>query len=118
DRANGIEPAADPTTETAGDDPAAEYREQTRRLVDGYRSGAGGESATPVGIALMEAVAHGWDLARATGQPTPYPDDAVEAALQAGRGMLEPKYRGGDKPFGEEVDVPDSAPVLDRFVAF
>ena len=118
DRANGVEPAADPSTVSAGDDAATAYRQQTERLVDGYRSGAGGDGATPIGIALMEAVAHGWDLARATGQPAPYPDDAVEAALDAGRGMLEPKYRGGDMPFGDEVAVPGSAPVLDRFVAF
>jgi uncharacterized protein (TIGR03086 family) len=118
DRANGVDPAADATTVTAGDDPVGEYRAQTRRLVDGYRSGAGGEQAAPVGIALMEAIAHGWDLARATGQPAPYPDDAVDAALGFGRGVLEPKYRGGDRPFGVEVDVPEGAPVLERFVGF
>src|SRR5690242_3779687 len=40
DRSNGVEPVTDPATVTAVDDPAAAYREQTRRLVDGYRSGA------------------------------------------------------------------------------
>ena len=118
DRSNGVEPPADASTVTAGEDPAGAYRAQAGRLVDGYRSGAGGDRATPVGIALMEAVAHGWDLARATGQAAPYPDDAVEAALAFGRGVLEPKYRGGDRPFGVEVDVPGTAPVLDRFVGF
>jgi uncharacterized protein (TIGR03086 family) len=116
DKANGVTPAADPTGMTAGDDPRATYHDAAARLVDGYR--AGGEGATPLGVVLMETVTHGWDLAVATGQPTPYPDDAVEAALAAGQGMLQPKYRGEGQPFGDEVEVSSSGSPVDRLVAF
>jgi hypothetical protein len=73
-------------------------------LVAGYRGGASG-NATPLGVVLMETITHGWDLATATGQPTPYSDAAIAAALDTCRGMLSPQYRGEGMPFGEEVGV-------------
>lgn len=117
DRANGVEPPADPDTTRAGEDPPAAYHEAAMRMLDGYRGGPA-EGATPIGVALMEVVTHGWDLAKATGQPTPYPDRAVEAVITAGQGMLGPQYRGPDMPFGEEVEVPASAPAIDRLAGF
>ncbi|MGH8968672.1 MAG: TIGR03086 family metal-binding protein [Actinomycetes bacterium] len=117
DKANGVEPAADPTATTAGDDPKAAYHDAAVRLIDGYRGGASDE-ATPLAVVLMETVTHGWDLARATGQTTRYPEEAVEAAIVAGRGMMSPRYRGEGMPFGEEVEASSSAPALDRLVAF
>jgi uncharacterized protein (TIGR03086 family) len=117
DRANGVTPPADPARTTGGDDPLGAYRTAAGRLVEAYRNGAA-ENAVPLGVALIETVTHGWDLATATGQTTPYPEDAVEAALAFGRGMLEPRFRGDGKAFGEEIQVsPDAAPV-ERLVAF
>ncbi|MFE0250465.1 TIGR03086 family metal-binding protein [Streptomyces sp. NPDC059010] len=66
-------------------------------------------------VATNELVIHGWDLARATGQPyTPDP-----AALQLSYGMLlvaadDPSRGGGI--FGPVVPVPDDAALLDRAV--
>ncbi|MFJ4916239.1 TIGR03086 family metal-binding protein [Streptomyces sp. NPDC088726] len=66
-------------------------------------------------VALNELVLHGWDLARATGQPF----RAEEAHLESTLALLaEP----GDSPpagspFGPPVPVPDDAPLLDRAVA-
>jgi uncharacterized protein (TIGR03086 family) len=117
DRVTGVTPPADPTTTVAGDDPQAAYHDAAVRLVAGYRDGPS-DDATSLGVVLMEAITHGWDLAKATGQPTPYPEAAAAAALAAGQGMLEPKYRGEGMPFGEEIKVSSSAPVLDQFVAF
>lgn len=117
DKANGVTPPADPSTTTAGPDPRAGYHEAAARLLDGYREGVQ-DDATPLGIVLMETMTHGWDLASATGQRAPYPEDAVEAAIAAGRGMLAPHFRGEGKPFGEEVHVDPSSPALDRLVAF
>jgi uncharacterized protein (TIGR03086 family) len=117
DKATGVTPPADPTGMTAGDDPRAAYHAATVRLVDGYRSGAR-DDATPVGVVLMETITHGWDLAMATGQPTPYTEEAVGAALAAGQAMMAPGFRGDGMPFGEEVDVSSSASALDQLVAF
>lgn len=117
DKASGVKPAADPTTMTAGGDPQAAYHEAAIRLIAGYRDVVD-DDATPMGVVLMETVTHGWDLATATGQPTPYPEEAAGAALGAGQGMLAPHFRGEGKPFGEEIEVSSSAPALNRLVAF
>src|SRR5438034_197071 len=81
-----------------------------------------GDQSTRAGtspdVDLLEAVTHGGDLATATSQPTGYPHEVVEAAFAAGRGMLEPRFRGEGKPFGDEVEAPSSAPPLERLVAF
>jgi uncharacterized protein (TIGR03086 family) len=66
-------------------------------------------------VAVDELVIHGWDLARATGQP--YEPDP--AALQLCHGLLlaaadDPSR--GDGIFGPVVPVPEDAPLLDRAV--
>jgi uncharacterized protein (TIGR03086 family) len=117
DRAQGVTPLTELDAVTAGPDPAGAYGREVTRLVTGYRDGPA-EAATPVAIAVIEAVCHGWDLAVATGQATPYPDDAVEAALGAAKGFMTPQFRGPGQSFGVEVPVPDSAPAVDRLVGF
>ncbi|QIJ61983.1 TIGR03086 family metal-binding protein [Streptomyces sp. JB150] len=65
-------------------------------------------------VAVDELVIHGWDLARATGQD--YAPDP--AALQACHAFLTESVDdpGRDDIFGPVVDVPESAPLLDRAV--
>jgi len=63
---------------------------------------------------LTELVAHGWDLARATGQPLGMPDDVVEAALAT---PVPERLRGPGRPLADRVDVPPPAGPLDRLVA-
>ncbi len=65
-------------------------------------------------VVLDELVVHGWDIARATGQPF----DCDEAELQAIEGTVT-QFRGGTEDaipglFGPVVRVPDDAPLLDR----
>ncbi|MFC8533100.1 TIGR03086 family metal-binding protein [Streptomyces sp. NPDC057249] len=66
-------------------------------------------------VALNELVLHGWDLAKATGQPF----DAEEAHLRNTLALLA--NRDDDpsttSPFGPPVPVADDAPLLDRAVA-
>src|SRR6478672_2704986 len=80
-----------------GGDPAEAFRSSAATITRAYRSGAPGTEQLPVGMLLMEFIAHGWDLATATGQQVPYTPAEATAALDAGRRMLEPKYRGPDK---------------------
>ncbi|MFI1016124.1 TIGR03086 family metal-binding protein [Streptomyces sp. NPDC020965] len=66
-------------------------------------------------IALNELVVHGWDLARATGQPYGLP----EASLRVSHGLLA--AAGDDDPirgtnFGPAVPVQADAPLLDRVI--
>ena len=69
-------------------------------------------------VRIMEALAHGWDLARATGQPAPFPDDVAERALAAARRQLASRPEGPGAPFGAEVPVADDAPAIDRLAGF
>ncbi|MEU5974800.1 TIGR03086 family metal-binding protein [Streptomyces sp. NPDC047315] len=66
-------------------------------------------------VALNEIVVHGWDLARATGQPYDPPQDAlgVSYELLAATGDDDP-MRG--VIFGPIVPVEAGAPLLDRVV--
>jgi uncharacterized protein (TIGR03086 family) len=66
-------------------------------------------------VALNEVVVHGWDLARATGQP--YEPDA--AAVAAARGFVATFDAPADDDgglFGPPVDVPEDAPELHRLL--
>ncbi|MER6914758.1 TIGR03086 family metal-binding protein [Streptomyces sp. NPDC000594] len=67
-------------------------------------------------IALNELVVHGWDLARATGQPYSLPEASLRVAyeLLASAGPDDP-LRGTN--FGPPVPVAPDAPLLDRVVA-
>lgn len=75
----------------------------------------------PISVALdlatLDLMTHCWDLAKATGQ-TPHLDaGAAEAAAAAARQMVPPEGRTPDA-FGPVVDVPDTAPPLDRLVGW
>jgi uncharacterized protein (TIGR03086 family) len=72
-----------------------------------------GEIAALVG--LDEVVVHGWDLARATGQPYD-PDEAAVLTCLAFASSFDVPPDAGAGPFGPPVAVPDSAPALDRLV--
>jgi uncharacterized protein (TIGR03086 family) len=64
-------------------------------------------------VALDELVIHGWDLAKATSQPAGYDGPGVEAVL----GMVQEFRAGGAEGlFGDEVPVPDDAPLFDRIL--
>ncbi|MFD3649144.1 TIGR03086 family metal-binding protein [Streptomyces cyaneofuscatus] len=65
-------------------------------------------------VALDELLIHGWDLARATGQPY----EAGEAELRACAALLAPVDDAPDRGgiFGPPVPVPDDAPLLDRVI--
>jgi uncharacterized protein (TIGR03086 family) len=71
-------------------------------------------------VAAADVYTHGWDLARATGQPSDLDPDAGQQLLAFAHGMMSDDFRGPDPdaPFGPLVDVPDSAPVADRLAGF
>ena len=70
--------------------------------------------ADAVAIHVMELVAHGWDLARATGQPLGMAPDIVETALAA---RLPGDAHGPGRPLADRVAVAGDAEPLDRLVA-
>jgi len=107
-------------------DPVGAVRDATATLDRALRDGAAerplrlGEAEMPgdvaLGMILGEYVVHGWDLARATGQPWAPPAAAVERALADLSGMLTPDFQGEGKSFGLSVPVTDDASPLERLL--
>jgi uncharacterized protein (TIGR03086 family) len=68
-------------------------------------------------VALDEVVVHGWDVARASGQPYAVDGDLLEVV----HGFLAPLAQPGqesmrDDIFGPAITVPADAPLLDRVI--
>ena len=107
-------------------DPAAEVRRAAATMEKALRDGAAarplklGGSAMPgelaLGMILWEYQMHGWDLARATGQPWSPPQAAAEESLVFAPNMLTPDYQGDGKAFAKPVPVPADAPAFDRLL--
>ncbi|MGW8376966.1 TIGR03086 family metal-binding protein [Streptomyces sp. ODS28] len=81
---------------------------------EGETRAGGFDMPAPVAgrVAVNELVLHGWDLARATGQP--YAPD--EAALRLSYELVAATPEGPERAgmFGPVVPVPEDAPLLDR----
>jgi uncharacterized protein (TIGR03086 family) len=58
---------------------------------------------------IQEVLAHGWDLAKATAQPTEGDPELALWALANAKRILPPEPRGGDIPFGPIVEAPPEA---------
>ncbi|MBG0564298.1 TIGR03086 family metal-binding protein [Actinoplanes aureus] len=112
-----------------GGDHRRAFRESAEAVRTAFRAPGYAERRVPVsrfgtfsgrtaaGLHLVEAVAHGWDIAVSIGAPY-QPDDelvdvayAVVARFPEGAGL-----RGPGAPFGEVVPVADAAPALDRLL--
>jgi uncharacterized protein (TIGR03086 family) len=110
----------------ASADPAAQVQAAAATLDAAIRGGAAarplrlGESAMPgemaLSMILWEYQVHGWDLARATGQPWSPPAEAAEESLAFAPNMLTPDYQGEGKAFAPRVAVAADAPALDRLL--
>ncbi len=125
---NGRAFEGDPTAYRHGPDPASEFRASAASLVAGWKEHgldrpvriSSGEMPGPMvfNMTVMEYLAHGWDLAVATGQPVTYTDQEAIETLARAETTLPPEYQGENMPFGAVVPVSPDAPAIDRLVAF
>jgi len=110
-----------------GDDPAAAYRDTSAAVRTGFDQPGALERTYhgPLGaisgaawlqVRITDLLAHGWDLARATGQPAELPEDLAEQALVFSRVQMSSVSRIGR--FGPAQPVADDAPAIDRLAAF
>jgi uncharacterized protein (TIGR03086 family) len=124
-RAGGKGSAAD--LAEGGTNGAMAYRRAADSLVQAWREDGALEGTVElpfgsfrpvwfVGQAVADLAVHGWDLAKATGQPTDLDTRIGETALAWGRENLRPEFRG--EQFGPEVAVAEDAPVYERLAAF
>jgi len=108
-------------------DPVGAYRDSAARLQAAfdqpgalertYRGPLGAATGSErLQIRLYDLLAHGWDLARAIGQPAALPDDLAEQSLAFVRTQLTEHARPGR--FGPAQRVADDAPAIERLVAF
>jgi uncharacterized protein (TIGR03086 family) len=112
-----------------GDDPAAGFHAVSERMHDAFLTPGflEGRFETPVlgeqtgttivHMRINEMLIHGWDLARATGQPAGLPDDLAEGALRQWQARLADRPRDG-MPFDTPKPVPADAPAIDRLAAY
>lgn len=70
-----------------------------------------------VGVGIIEAVQHGWDLAKATGQTTAFDSELIEISMRTAKMMPEEQARN-PRVFGPEQSAPDNASSSDQLAAF
>ena len=110
-----------------GTDPAAAYAGSAADLLSALRAPGvlAGTYTVPaatlpgpaiVHLRTVETLVHGWDLARATDRPAPFPEALAEGELAFSRDLLGriPERR---HPFGTSQPVDDDAPAIDRLAA-
>ncbi|ABK51924.1 conserved hypothetical protein [Acidothermus cellulolyticus 11B] len=66
-------------------------------------------------LRLVEAVVHGWDLARATGQPIDFPEEPVRTALEFTKKRFA-QQPPGPGPFAPPQPVSEGAPAITQLV--
>jgi uncharacterized protein (TIGR03086 family) len=111
----------------AGDDPLGSYRDSVSVLLTAFDEPGVLErtfqgplgSATGLDrlhIRLYDLLAHGWDVAHATGQVLAVAPHVVEQSLAFARVQLASQSRAGR--FDPPQPVSDDAPAIDRLAAF
>jgi uncharacterized protein (TIGR03086 family) len=119
---------APPPAEALGDDPLERYRRAGEALLGAVDEPGvfekvvtvpAGTVPTPVALhlRLTELLVHGWDVARATGQPTAgLPDDLAEQELAFSRVQLQ-RLPPDRSPFAPPQQIDAAAPAIDRLAA-
>lgn len=96
---------------------AARYDRARQAMLDIYgRPGVLEENGVMFGIALVDQLVHGWDLATATAQDATMPPDLAESAFEIVSGRLTDDQRGGY--FGPAVPVREGASAQDRLLGY
>lgn len=122
-------PLPDRSADHLGGDPLAAFRRAGRELREAFSAPGvlesvytapfgSGRGAALIHVRIVELLTHGWDLARATGQPADFPDDVAERTLAATRQQLTSRPAGPGAPFAAEVPVPEDAAAIDRLAGF
>lgn len=116
--ARGEKASMNPTPpDLIGQDPVASYDKARTETLRAFREPGVIEKTGPsLGIAFVDQLVHGWDIARATGQDTTMPDGLADSALQMIDGQLTDDRRGD--AFKPAVEATDSASPQDRLLAY
>src|SRR5438552_12951524 len=110
------------------DDALKSYRESAAAVSEAWRAPGALErtarlpfgdfpGAFALGIHTVEAIVHGWDLAKATGQPTEL-DPELHAVAWRNTKDIDDSFRGPGRPFGPAVKAPAGASDTARLMAW
>ncbi|WP_067572340.1 TIGR03086 family metal-binding protein [Nocardia acidivorans] len=79
-----------------------------------------GELPTPVAAVMcaLDAAVHAWDIAIATGQPSPLTEELAGHLLTASRGLVEPLRQWGAFAAVVESDSASATPVADELLGY
>jgi uncharacterized protein (TIGR03086 family) len=130
--ASGQDQQWEDDSDVVGDDWAGAYREAADQLLAAWRREGAldrmvklpfGEvpAVWQVGQQITDLAVHGWDVAKATGQPTDLDPEVGQLALDWGGENLKPQFRGDEasgRVFGTEVPVDTDAPLYDRLAGY
>jgi uncharacterized protein (TIGR03086 family) len=120
-------PSPDATTDYVGSDHRAAYSESAQVLRAALSRPAMlaqkyGPAEAPGSLivqqAIIELLAHGWDLARATGQPTDLVPDVAAHALSVVRVWYKDQPRTPGSAFAPAQLVPEGASAADALAAY
>lgn len=112
----GTYPAPTPPNIIDGDDPVKRYEQTRQATLEAFKSADQKEAMRTMGIAFVDQVVHGTDIAKATGQDATIPEDLAEAAFGMVNGNITDENRG--QGFKAEVKVPEDAPTQDKLLAY
>ncbi|MFI1742026.1 TIGR03086 family metal-binding protein [Streptomyces sioyaensis] len=120
-------PRTDHTADHLGDDHLAAFADSVRAARAAF-TGSGmlhrtygpyeAPGAMIVQQVVVELLAHGWDLARATGAPTVLAPEVAEETLAAARRIYGAAPRTAGSSFAPERPAPAGASAADRLAAF
>ncbi|SOE14556.1 TIGR03086 family protein [Streptomyces sp. 2323.1] len=120
-------PRTDHTADHLGDDHLAAFADSVRAARAAF-TGSGmlhrtygpyeAPGAMIVQQVVVELLAHGWDLARATGAPTALAPEVAEETLAAARRIYGAAPRTAGSSFAPERPAPAGASAADRLAAF
>ena len=126
----GTAPSGNSTDFTTGDY-VSQFKEGAARAVKAFDAEGAMEKVVKlpfgelpgsafVNIATIDTFTHGWDLARATGQPTDLDPELAAQLLSIAQAFLSDAMRGpdGQAPFGPEVEPAAGACPADQLAAF
>jgi uncharacterized protein (TIGR03086 family) len=71
-----------------------------------------------IGLRTIDAFAHAWDLAKATGQSSDLDPDLAVLLLSVAKERMSPAFRGPARPFAEEQPCAEGSPAADALAAF
>lgn len=116
-RGEDASPPGPPPPQLLTDDPRADFERARDQVVEAFgQEGVVEKTGPALGIAFADALLHGWDVARATGQDSRMPEDLPGPALEAIHGRFSEEQRKG--VFKPEISVGDDASPQDKLLAY